>query len=261
MLGTRGSIPVDGEKFLRYGGASTCVLVEMGDQTIIFDAGTGILSAAEAAGGARDLTVLLSHPHADHILGLAMFPPMFDGRYTVNILADDHLGYSTREQIGLLMKPPLWPCGVEVFQRGVTMDKLPKSGFMIGDVRVDWMNGSHPGGCSVYRLTYENTSIVYCTDFEHGDEHTPRLIEFAKGCDVMIYDAQYSPEEYETKKGFGHSTWAEGILIAKACGVKRMVLTHHAPERTDDELDAIAAVVAAECPVCTFARCGEEIVL
>ena len=259
MLGTRGSMPVNGERYARYGGASTCVLVQMAGEAILLDAGTGILSASEYFGDVRRLTILLSHPHADHIQGLAMFAPMFDSRCVVEVYADTHMGYTPRQQIELFMTPPLWPCTTDVFQPGARLETLPRGEMAIGAVRMDWIEGNHPGGCTIYRLKHKQQTIVYCTDFEHGEKHTPRLIEFAKGCDVLIYDAQYSPTEYRTRRGFGHSTWEEGGRIGELCGAGRVILTHHAPDRTDEQLDRIQADLRTRYPKCSFARSDEEV--
>lgn len=261
LLGTRGSIPVHGPQVKRYGGASSCVLVRMGEETILLDAGSGLMAAEGLIAPQGRLTFLLSHAHVDHIIGLPMFGPMFSPAYTVDVYAGEHVGYDARGQITLLMQPPLWPCGPEVFHAGVAFHRLPAEEFAIGDVRVRWTKGSHPGGCTIYRLSCGGTSLVYATDFEHGPQESQALIEFAKGCDLLIYDAQYAPEEYPAKKGFGHSTWAEGVRIGTACDAKRILLTHHDPHRDDATLDRLNDAIARECPRCSFARGGEEITL
>ena len=261
MLGTRGSIPVDGPGFARYGGASTSVLLRIGGETIIFDAGTGIMSAMDYLGDDKKINVFLSHPHVDHIQGLAMFPPMFDDDYTVDVYADTHMGYNTKQQIELFMREPIWPCNTDVFQPFVTLHKLPGRSLILGDVLVEWMEGNHPGGCTIFRVSFEDIVIVYCTDFEHGGKHTQRLEKFAAGCDLLIYDAQYSPEEYNKRQGFGHSTWDEGGAIGIACGAKRVLLTHHAPDRLDMEIDIIQEKLQIQFPTCAFAKCREEVYL
>ena len=237
ILGARGSIAVHGRMFERYGGASACVLARMGGENILLDAGTGILTAQAVAGDTERFTVLLSHAHMDHMLGLTMFPPLLDRRYQADIFACRRGGLGAQEQIGMLIRPPLWACTADVFHESVHIRDLPDSGFFIGPVRIDWMEGNHPGGCTVYRLTHGGASMVYCTDFEHGEGHTERLVAFAKDCGALIYDAQYSPAEYEKKKGFGHSTWEMGAAVGKRCGAGRVLLFHHAPDRTDEELE------------------------
>ena len=105
--------------------------------------------------------------------------------------------------------------------------------FAIGDVSVDVMEGNHPGGSSIYRLTHDGKRIVYATDYEHSDASDERLIPYAKGCDLLIYDGQYTEDEYEKCRGFGHSTAEQGIAIAQKAGVKRLLITHFNPEHDD----------------------------
>jgi len=247
--------------YARYGGASACVLVRMGGEHILLDAGTGIMAAQAAAGDAKRFTVLLSHAHIDHMLGLPMFPPLHDRRYEADIYARRRAGLGAAAQVSLLVRPPLWPHTAEAFHEGVRIRDLPSSGFFIGPVRVDWMEGNHPGGCTVYRLTHGDASLVYCTDFEHGDGHTERLLAFARGCGALIYDAEFSPAEYEEKQGFGHSTWEMGAEIGTRCGAGRVLLFHHDPGRTDAELERVEKALREAYPGCSFARCGEEVPL
>ena len=261
MLGTRGSVAVHGDAFQVYGGATSCVLVEMGGEHILLDGGTGILSVQAAAKYARHFTLLLSHAHTDHLLGLPMFPAVFDPSYTLDIYAARRQGLGAKEQLALLMRPPLWPCGPDVFHKGVHFMDLPRDVFNIGPVRVDFMEGNHPGGCTVFRLTYKKTSIVYCTDFEHGDGPSRRLVNFARDCSLLIYDAQYTQAEYLERRGFGHSTWRAGVEAGRRCGAKRIRLFHHDPSRTDEKLARLENALEDTHPDCSFARNGEEVFL
>ena len=261
LLGTRGSVPVGGEAFCKYGGDSSCVLVQMGGETILLDAGSGILRAEPYLEAVTDLHILISHVHIDHILGLPFFMPLYNPLYSVGIYSPLRGGLPVREQIASFMAPPLWPTGIEVFSPGVHFVNTQEFPLFIGAVRVDAMEGNHPGGNTVYKLTLGQQSVVFCTDFEHSDWHTSRLTEFAADCSLLIYDAQYTPEEYDSKQGWGHSTWQHGVLAGRLCGAKRVVLTHHDPFRTDRELDEISELFSKDFQNCSFGKGGEEFIL
>jgi ribonuclease BN (tRNA processing enzyme) len=109
----------------------------------------------------------------------------------------------------------------------------------------------------VYRLSHGDKSLVYCTDFEHGEEASARLAAFAADCDILIYDAQFSDAEYERKRGFGHSTWEEGVKLAKRCRAARAVLFHHDPFHDDETLARAEAECRKSFAGLSFAKCGE----
>ena len=132
--------------------------------------------------------------------------------------------------------------------------------FSIGDVEVEAMEGSHPAGSTIYRLTRQGKSLVYATDFEHNPKACEALINFAKGCDLLLYDAQYTPEEYERCRGYGHSIPQEGIKVAEAAGVGKLVFIHHAPLRSDAELDELERTFGRDDKI-TFAKSGDEFLL
>lgn len=256
FLGTRGSVPVCGQAFARYGGATSCVSVEWGGERIILDAGTGLMSLPPSEGR---LAILLSHAHADHILGLPMYGPLLSGR-AATLYAAPRGGLSARDQLGRLMSPPLWPVGTDALSALETVD-IASDGFTVGGAAVRTMEGNHPGGCLVFRLRIGGRSIVYCNDFNHADGFGGRLRDFAADCDLLIYDAQLSPEEYARAGSWGHSTWEEGAAIAGDCRAERLALIHHSPYRTDGELDALDALIKQRFPRSFFAKCGEEMIL
>jgi ribonuclease BN (tRNA processing enzyme) len=261
FLGTRGSVPTDGPAFARYGGATPCVLVKTEDALVFLDAGSGILRATPyLEGRERRVSVLLSHTHIDHILGLLAFPPLYDPGFEIDIYAADRDGLSAREQIERLMSPPLWPAGPEVFADTVRFHAV-RPRFRVGDLAVEATEGNHPGDALVYRLSRDGKSLVYCTDFEHGEEASARIAAFAADCDVLVCDAQYSDAEYERKRGFGHSTWEEAVKLAKRCRAARAVLFHHDPAHDDETLARAEAECRKSFDRLSFAKCGEELTL
>lgn len=234
------------------------MLARLGDEMIVLDAGTGILELGpRLPKGTERLSILLSHPHLDHVMGIPGFAMLMGTRLSADFYAVPRSGLSAREQAGLVMRQPLWPVGAEAIAREAVFHDVAGD-FSIGEVNVSLMESDHPGGSTVYRLERGGESVVYATDFEHG-KRSAELAELARGCSVLIYDAQFTDAEYELRRGWGHSTWREGLAVAERAGVGRLVLTHHSPRRTDAELDALSAELINTSLPCSFGKCGEEI--
>jgi len=253
VLGTRGSMPVEGKIFEIYGGATSCYKVQAVNEEIYLDAGSGIVSALPKANS--NITILLTHMHLDHLVGLPFFIALTQKDRPIEIYAAKRVGLMPKEAIDKLISNPFWPCKIEDYPAKVSFHLLLKK-FFIGEVEVDTLEGSHPKGSTIYRLTYNGKSIVYATDFEHNPEACQALADFAKGCDILLYDAQYTAAEYERYKGYGHSTPEEGIKVATAAGVKKLIFVHHAPLRNDEELAGLERKFGVQ-----FAKAGDEFLL
>jgi phosphoribosyl 1,2-cyclic phosphodiesterase len=235
VLGTRGSNPIFGEPYAKYGGSTSCYHVtattEDSQETIILDAGSGIVNAADIE--TDRITILLSHSHLDHILGLMVFPYLNDLHKSITIYLAKRNGLSAREQIDALISEPLWPCKLEAYKAKVEVKDMPKT-FDIGNVHVDTMESNHPGGSSIMKLSFDGKTFVYATDYEHGDaEKEKELQEFSKDADLLFYDAQYTTEEYPKYKGFGHSTPEEGLKLKEISGAKELAFIHHSAQHND----------------------------
>lgn len=245
--GVRGSIPCPGPATARYGGNTPCVEVRCDDRLIIFDAGTGIRQLGDelAAGGhVLDADIFLSHCHIDHIAGLPFFAPFYDKRHQFRIWAG-HLApaSTTQAAIGAMMREPIFPIGIDAFHANVTYRDFragetltPAPGVVLRTGPLD-----HPGGATGYRLEFAGRVFAYLTDNEVHQKLDPGLIELAKNADLAIYDCAYTDEEIVSKKGWGHSTWRDGLRLADAAGVKSFCLFHHAPEHDDTFMDRIVA--------------------
>lgn len=262
LLGVRGSCPVQGKEFSRYGGATSCIFLRLGGELIILDGGTGLLNITNYLDkDERQLHILLSHPHFDHLIGLPICPVFFDPSFHIHLYAAQNAGLGVKEQVLRLMSPPLWPVGFEAFQASMEFHDLSGKPFQIGNVSIGMTEGKHPGGNKIFRLHYGEKSVVYASDFECEQESEERLTSFAQGCSLLICDAQYSDEEIEKKRGFGHTAWDAAVQIGQNSGAKRVVMFHHDPFRTDDELDQAEEKLKRNHPHYSFARCGEEIYL
>lgn len=256
VLGARGSMAVCGKDTSLFGGSTSCYMVQAGQQTLFLDAGSGLLSAPVDFDVPP--VILLSHLHLDHVLGLGMYARLSQKGKKTNIFLPAGDEQSAEELLNRLYEPPYWPLHLEDYAGDVDIQALQLP-MQIGEVTVEGMPGSHPGGCMVFKISHEGRSLVYATDFEHGTEASARLAAFAKDADLLLYDAQYTPASYEACRGFGHSTAEEGIALMAACDAKRLLLVHHDPKSTDAQLsEREEAIGRADV---RFAREGEVFVL
>lgn len=254
ILGARGSMPVEGPEYTEFGGGTTCVLVETESQAIFIDAGTGIIKAPAIAN--KDISILLTHPHLDHLLGLPFFEVLRSKGKQINFYACVRDGKTAKEQIDGLFDVPYWPCKIENYPANITYHDL-KLPTMIGDVKVEGIEAIHPGGSVVYKLTHEGKSVVVATDYEYDEEMSFKLIDFAKGTDLLLMDAQYTDEEYKQRIGFGHSTLKTAMKIYEESGAGSVRFVHHDPNHNDEFLRNLENTVKSERIM--FAREGEEI--
>lgn len=272
--GVRGSIPVPGASTLKIGGNSSCVQVNVLDQTLFLDAGTGIIGAGQQLVrnffANRDkmkrliVTVLISHTHHDHVMGLPFFPPLFIGDTSLSIFGPSisaPVGSKTDLDFVLasLMDPMFFPIDLRdthslkkistlkpfdqiLLSPGVEPELVNlqsdfKATFKDKVIISQYRAFNHPkNGTLIYKLQYAGKSIVYATDIEGYVEGDKRLIQFARGADLLIHDAQYTMEQYTgsvSTQGYGHSTPEMACQVAKEAGVKQLVLYHHDPGQDD----------------------------
>ena len=264
--GVRGSIATPREGYLGVGGHTACVEVRTADGTpIILDGGTGIRAlgvalTAEAGGRPLDLHVLLSHFHWDHLQGLPFFAPLYGADHRITFVAAEA---GVGDVLQAQMSAPFFPVPFEELQAEVVMRHLPERETMeIGGATVSAFPVFHTQPTHGYRIEAEGTVVVYATDIEHGDPALEaRLVEAARGADLLICDAQYTPDEYALRQGWGHTTWEHATRLAAEAGVARLCLFHHDPAHDDETLERILAK-ARECfPATDLARQGETLEL
>jgi phosphoribosyl 1,2-cyclic phosphodiesterase len=257
--GVRGSIAAPGVTTARVGGNTSCVEVRAGEHRIVLDAGTGLRALGEKliATGPTATTILLSHLHWDHIQGLPFFTPIYVSGNWIEVVSGPNGTMPLEAALRRQMCAPFFPVDFEDVSRQVRV-REPRLGeqFAVGDVRVQMARLNHPDPVYGYRLEYGGTSIVYATDTEHFACVDPALARLASGADVLIYDAQYTPEEYPGKVGWGHSTWEAAVALARHAGVRQLVLYHHDPRRSDDAIDTLEARAQAAFPGAMAAREG-----
>ena len=270
--GVRGSIPVPGKATNRYGGNTSCVEVRpKGAAPIIIDAGTGIrrlgkqLMEESFHDGKGHASILISHTHWDHVQGLPFFSPLYRAGNVVDIFArqrDKHLAAVFSQQ----HDSPYFPVPLSAMRADMQFHELIEGAkFEIGRAKVTCARLNHPYIAIAYRIECDRAAMVYCsdtapfTDMLLGSEFIPSsemptlspsvikelasmragVVALAKDADLLIYDTQFTAEEYESRPHWGHSRPDDAIEIAREAHVKSVCLFHHAPMRSDDENDAI----------------------
>ncbi|MEI2384701.1 MBL fold metallo-hydrolase [Breoghania sp. JC706] len=261
--GVRGSTPTPGPETLRYGGETTSLEIRAGERVILIDCGSGArkLGRDLMEREQRDVDLLFTHTHLDHICGLPFFQPAYDAGYRVRCWAGHFADpRCLMEVVSRIMSPPIFPVAAETL-KGVTFETfLAGSTWSLGDVGIETMRLNHPGGACGYRFSFEGRSLAIITDHEHGDAEIDAAVEaFVEGVDVMVYDAMYCDEELPKFRGWGHSTWEEALRLAARAGVKRPVIFHHDPARGDDALDRISEEVVRRHEGALVAVQGETI--
>jgi phosphoribosyl 1,2-cyclic phosphodiesterase len=242
----RGSIPTPEPDHLRYGGNTTCLEIGTSDldEAVIIDCGSGVRALGDDLinRSIRRIHIMLTHFHWDHIQGLPSFAPLFQSGAEITIYSHR----STMESCLLLsaqMADPYFPVtftelGSQVEFRQVECGRE----FAIGSVKAEPFVLNHPQGAVGYRLESEGRVMVHAADHEAGvAEIDAGLVRVVRGANLLVMDAQYTPEEYPSKVGWGHSSYAHATETAQAAGVKQLLLFHHDPAHDDHFLDRMQA--------------------
>lgn len=258
IWGTRGSFPAVGADFQAYGGNTSCISVDTGDALVVLDAGSGLVSLGEAllCQNRKRADILISHLHLDHIMGLFPFPPLHDRQAKLHLYGSPN----TVRELAHLVEPPLWPVGLTDCQASVQLHEVwagrpfSLAGGAAPGLTLSTMGGSHPGGCAYFRMEREGRSLVYALDCELAGETAPRLTEFAREADLLVWDASFVPGAQ--RPGWGHSTWEEGAALGRAAGVKQVLMTHYSSGCTDGVIQKQERLALESDRRCVFAREG-----
>jgi len=242
--GVRGSIPTPATENLGYGGNTTCVEVRSGENILIIDAGTGVRNLGlalqrEFEGVPLSLDFLLTHFHWDHIQGLPFFAPLYGPSNEFTFYAAGRPERIHEILVGQ-MSSPYFPVGFGFLKAKLEFAEVQMNAFRRGPFTVHPFPMNHPNGAYGYRIEKDGSTFVHASDLEPGDAEMDRVLrEYAQNADVLVIDAQYTPEEYQTKRGWGHCTWLEAAGIARECKVDQLVLFHHDPGHDDGAMDRI----------------------
>jgi len=266
--GVRGSTPTPQPENLRYGGNTSCVEVRVGEMIYIFDCGTGFRGLGqqllqEFVDRPVQAHIFVSHFHWDHIHGFPFFAPLYEKPQDRFVLHGSSRTRSLRQVMEEQMASPFFPVGINKMKARRDFYEIEEGRVAFDGVTVQaaWLN--HPQGCMGFRLETKDGIFVYATDNEPGDAGFDKnLRKLAAGADVLVYDAQYLPEEYEARRrGWGHSHWREAINVVMESGAKELVLFHHDPNHTDVCIDRVVKEARNYYPQVRAAAEGMEIVL
>jgi phosphoribosyl 1,2-cyclic phosphodiesterase len=249
LWGTRGSLASAGPETVRYGGNTSCVEVRGDDGTLlVLDAGTGMRRLGAGLGGeVARIDILLTHLHMDHLQGLGFFAPLYRTDLEVHVWGPPSTTLDLRARLGQYMSPPLFPVRLRDLPSQPMLHDVPLGQFAIGGLRVQADLVCHPGPTVGYRIAAGSVAMAYLPDHEPalGVWTTPLNPEWtsgfalAHGAGLLIHDAQYTDEEYETHVGWGHSSLRQALTFATAAGVRRLVPFHHDPDHADALLDRL----------------------
>ncbi len=245
--GARGSISVSGKDFIKYGGDTSCIEVTSGNgDLIIIDAGTGIRALGNRLikEERRTINLLLTHAHWDHLSGFPFFKPIYNKDFKIKVFGPQTTQDSVKSILSKAMTAPYFPIELEDINAEITFLGMGNKGYSVGSVKITTIPLSHPNQGAGYRLEEEGKSFVFLTDNELTLHHPTGMdykdyVNFAKGADLLFHDSEYSREEYEHTKGWGHSVYNDTVALALDAGVKCLGLFHHNQDRTDKEVENI----------------------
>src|SRR4030095_8066116 len=267
FYGVRGSIPVCGKEFQRYGGNTTCVCVTRGrdNRMVIIDAGTGIRNLGKElmAQGLKIevINISFTHFHWDHIQGFPFFAPAYDKnqKITIHVFGRERKFKKLKEIFSMQMQREYFP--VELDAMGAQFEFLSygdKETFHDVSIIAAPQHHKFAGGSYGLRIEDESGVAVICTDVEHINGIDKNIVELARNADLLIHDGQYTDDEYKKFRGWGHSTWRQAVEVAILANVKRLVLTHHDPDHDDEFLDSMEEEAKKIFPACLVAKEGME---
>jgi phosphoribosyl 1,2-cyclic phosphodiesterase len=266
FYGTRGSYPQSGPDFVKAGGHTSCVRLTIDDQLFVIDAGSGMVNLHEEvlANSWQKMNLFLSHLHLDHIFGLPFFAGIWDPGFTFHIYSGMAQAYGgVRQCLERVFAPPFFPVPLAQVPSTIFFHDF-KVGFSLHPapgVTVKTIPLDHPNDACGFRFNYRDKSVVYLSDTAHSAKFMTSFERFCYEADVLIYDASFTPEEFEEKPTWGHSTWQMAAQLARKAHVKKLFLFHHAPTHTDAELADIERQTQSLFPAAELAVDGLEYTL
>lgn len=264
--GVRGSYAAPFDSHLKVGGNTSCVEISADGHTLICDAGTGVIPLGNelVKGNARELMLLLTHYHWDHVCGLPFFVPAFLEEWTINFFGPGNDMHDVEKHVSAQMKAPYFPVGTESWLAKINYVCPNNDTLQHGPMKITFRNVHHPGATFGYRICVNGKTVIYISDNEckfieksvskqrselnHEEqslyddmireEHQSEL-EIIRNADILIHDAQYTTEDYNRKRGWGHSCYIDTVNMAIDAGVKELYLYHHDPNYDDEMIDGI----------------------
>ena len=240
LHGCRGSIAVSSKEFIKYGGYTSCYELRAGNTQIILDTGTGFQNVNFQKDSQK--IILFSHLHHDHIQGLGFNKDIFNPSCNIGISSALYESTELRSIIQTYFSGSYFPLNLTdelknlKFQNFFTLAENTKD-----DILIKSLEMNHPGRSSGYSITHENKKFVYLSDNEFKNWQLTKLRDFCENSDIILWDGMFIGKDLIDKKGWGHSSIEQGVEFFNKINCKKMLITHHAPERTDYELDKISS--------------------
>ncbi len=267
--GVRGSVPTPQIENLWYGGNTPCVEVRSeSGRLLIIDCGSGLRLLGrellrEHDGRPIETNILLGHYHWDHIQGLPFFAPLYNKKNHFHFYALKSKATNLRDVLEGQMQNPYFPVEMTSLPAQRSYSAIGETSWELDDFKITTKFLNHPQGCLAFRIESGGKTVVYASDNEPGDAAGDKNVrEIAGGADLMVYDAQYTPEQLQDdRKGWGHSSWQEGIKVCREADTKQLVLFHHDPDRSDNAVDELLSLAMEEFPSTHAALEGMEITL
>jgi len=243
--GSRGSIPVSGRQYLKYGGDTTSIEIRTADnKIIIIDAGSGIRPLGNKLYKEKlyELNLILTHAHWDHVMGFPFFKPIYSPKTIINIYGCGFAQSSITGIVSKTLSAPSFPVDFSALSAKFTDYAACKRNFNIGSVAIERIYLNHPNHGLGYRFNEKGKSFVFLTDNELGHKHPGGMdyndyVDFSKGANLFVHDSEYTDEEYKLRTGWGHSSYTDALSLACDAGVKSFGLFHHNQERPDKDVD------------------------
>ncbi len=281
VWGVRGAMPIAHRDYLEYGGNTSCIFADCGGEAVIFDAGSGLLGLGKKLreNGIKRVHILLSHLHMDHVCGLYGFPLFLDPEAEVHLYGRADAGGGLKGCLKTLFGEPYWPFNpIEFSARAEVHEVSPGESFRIEGrkegggtysgrseeepwLTVRTLAGNHPGGSLLYRLEDEKRSVIYGLDCEMNGQMFKAISEFAQNGSLLVWDANFTDEDLKLCRGWGHSSWRQGLELGRSAGVGTVLMTHYSGEYTDSFLRGQQEAAEREDGICRFAREGMVIQL
>lgn len=254
LWGVRGSIPTTDPETDFYGGNTSCVSITEEGNLLVLDGGSGIQRLADKIKPVSNrIDILLTHLHMDHIQGLGFFKHLFNPSMEIHIWGPASNSKTLHSRISRYLSPPLFPVLMRDLPCKLHLHEIGNSQFETGALKIESRYIIHPGATIGYRISNSNSSFTYLPDHEpalgkNGMMEDPKWLsgyDLALGADILIHDAQFTIEEYEARKGWGHSSVYDAAKFASICGVRHLLLSHHDPSHSDKMLNEIFADLKA----------------
>ena len=264
--GCRGSFPSFDENQVIYGGDTSCIEVRTPDnEMIILDMGTGLRKLGQKilndSSCPKNINIFLSHYHLDHIHGFLMFAPLFNPEYNITIYSRPSNGKNFKEILEQFLQPEIWPVKIDQLPANITFIAINDEPVKINS-NIEVLNNlhAHPNKAYSIKLNVYGKSITYITDCEHPKDHLNKnVIEFASNSDILIHDAQYTINDLDLHTGWGHSSWKEAVDVAIQSHSKKLILFHHSPDYSDEQISSMEKKAQMHFPDVISAKQGMEI--